>query len=85
MITAHHYLTLAFREVLPAVHAAAPSVLKREPPPPSRWPYAVRPLPQRNRPHAGAGDAVLEVGVRKRQSGCRQGKDDNINALIFLF
>lgn len=63
----------AVREVLPTLHEAAPPEPEGEPPPAARRPHAVRPLPQRHRPLAGAGPAVLEVGVHTGENGRRQG------------
>lgn len=66
----------AFRKILPALHEAAAPEPQREPPPPPRRPHAVRAVPQRDRPVSGAGAAVLEIRVRQRKSGCRQGNID---------
>lgn len=75
----------ACRKVIPTLYEAAPPDPQRGPPSPTRWSHAVRPLPQRYRPLAGASTAVLEVGVHKRQSGFRQGNADNMNAIIYFF
>lgn len=84
MLVINYCLLPAFREVIPTMHEAAPPVSEREPPSPPWWPYAVWPLPQRYRPLSGAGSAVLEVGVCKGQSGCRQGNVGNINTVILF-
>lgn len=76
------FLPPAFREVLPAVYAPAASGLEREPPPPSRRADAVRPVPQRHRPHPGAGNALLEVRICERKSGCRQGNNCSMTGVF---
>lgn len=83
MFVINRCLSPALRKVFPTLYEAAPPVPQREPPPPPWWPYAVRPLPQRDWPLSGAIAAVLEVRVHKRQSGCRQGNVDNINDFLF--
>lgn len=74
----------AFREVIPAVHEAAAPEPEGKPPSPPRWSHAVRPLPQRHRPVSGASSAVLEVGVHKGQSGCRQGIVGSFSAMVYF-
>lgn len=71
-------LPAAFNKIVPALYETAPPKPQREPPPPPWWAYAVWPLPQRYWPLIGAGAAVLEVRVHKRQSGRRQGNVDKL-------
>lgn len=67
------HLPPAVGEVLPTVHEAAAPVPEGEPPPAPRGTHAVRPLPQRHRPHPRPGPAVLEDGVHQGQGGHGQG------------
>lgn len=77
-------LPLAFRKIIPTLHEAASPGPEREPPSPPRWSNAVWSLSERYRALSGAGTAVLEVGVHKRQSGCRQGNVNNSFVVLVL-
>ena len=68
-----HFCLVAFYKILPALHASAAQGSEGEPPPSSRGPDAVWPVPQGHRADAGAGAAVLEARVHQREDGPRQG------------